>query len=119
MSRTTPTTDVYIGESLPALSIFWRENGQLVTGLASGHTFELKIASLDDGTVLVTKTTGIVGQAGSGFQPLGTPNVVVQWAAGDLADLTPGTYRAQLKITRTADSRVRIDQFLLRALAVL
>lgn len=116
----TPIYEVYVGESLPDLGLFVRENGALVTGLGSGHTFELKLASLA-GEVLVTKTSGITGQTGSSFPPLGTPNVVVQWAtAAELDALTAeGSYRAQLKITRTVDSRVRIYQWLVRARAAL
>lgn len=112
-----PTCEVFVGESLPDLGLFIRENGQLVTGLGSGHTFELKIAK-HDGDVLATKTTGITGQSGAGFPPLGTPNVVIAWAA-ELATLSAGSYLAQLKITRTSDSKVRILQWLIRARAAL
>jgi hypothetical protein len=115
-----PIYEVYVGESLPDMGLFLRENGALVTGLGSGHTFELKIATLEN-EVLVTKTTGIIGQTGSSFPPLGTPNVVIQWATTeDLHELTADeTYRAQLKVTRTVDSRVRIQQWLIRARAAL
>lgn len=113
------TYEIFVGESLPDLGLFIRENGAFVTGLASGHTFELKIASLE-GDVIVTKTTGISGQVGSGFAPTGTPNVVIQWGtSGELANLTVGSFLAQLKITRTADSRVRIVQWMVRARAAL
>lgn len=116
---TLPTYEVFIGESLPDLGLFVRENGQLVAGMASGHTYELKVASLD-GEVLITKTSGIAGQAGTGFPPTGTPNLVVQWAAaGELNNLTAGSFLAQLKITRTSDNKVRIVQWLIRARAVL
>jgi hypothetical protein len=107
------TIEVVDGESLPSLGLFVRENGSLLTGLASGHTFEMKIAD-SDGTVVFTKTTGVTGQTGSGVPPNGTPNVVVQWNASpsELAALSGGsTYAAQLKITRTSDSRSRYYQF--------
>jgi len=113
-----PTYEVFVGESLPDLGLFVRENGQLVPGLGSGHTFELKIAPLD-GAVAVTKTSGIVGQTGTGFAPLGTPNVMISWAAGVLGSLTEGSFLAQLKITRTADNKVRILQWLIRTRAAL
>lgn len=112
-----PTYEIFVGESLPDLGLFVRANGQLVTGLASGHTFELKIASMD-GDLLVTKTTGITGQSGTGFPPLGTPNVVIAWS-DELEELTADSFLAQLKITRTADSKVRIVQWLIRARAAL
>lgn len=118
MSR-LPTYEIFVGESLPTLGLFLRENGQLVTGLAAGHTFELKVAALD-GDVLITKTDGIAGQVGAGFPPLGTPNLLIQWAATDELDkLVAGSFLAQLKVTRDSDSRVRIVQWLIRARAAL
>lgn len=118
MSRLA-TYEVFIGESLPDLSLFYRENGQLVAGLNAGHTFELKIAPLGSNTALFTKTSGIVGQSGSGSPPLGTPNIVIQWADGDLASLPEGSFRALLKITRDADSRKRYVEWVIRARAPL
>jgi hypothetical protein len=115
------TIEVIDGENLPSLGLFVRENGTLLTGVDAGHTFELKVAD-DQGTVVFTKTTGITGQTGSGVPPSGTPNVVVQWASGtsELAGLTGGdTYQAQLKITRTTDSRSRYYQFSLYCRAAL
>lgn len=107
------TIEVIDGESLPSLGLFVRENGSLLTGLDSGHTFEMKIAD-SGGTLVFTKTTGITGQVGNGIPPTGTPNVVVQWNANpsELASLNGGeTYDAQLRITRIADSRNRYYQF--------
>lgn len=116
MSR-LPTYEVFVGESLPDLGLFLRENGQLIAGLASGATFELKVASLE-GDVLFSKTTGITGQAGTGFPPLGTPNVVIQWGATDeLDELTKGTFLAQLKIT--SGGRSRYVQWLISARATI
>ena len=115
------TVEVIDGENLPSLGLFVRENGTLLTGLDTGHTFELKIAEAD-GTVVVTKTTGITGQAGTGTPPSGTPNVVIAWSSGtsELASLTGGdTYQVQLKITRTADTRSRYYQFSLYCRAAL
>lgn len=100
------TYEVFVGESLPALKLFLREDTQLIAGL-DGSTFELKVATLD-GEVLFTKTSGITGQAGGGFPPVNcTPNVVIAWAAADELDkLTGGqTYLAQLKITTGGKSR--------------
>lgn len=107
------TIEVIDGENLPSLGLFVRENTALLTGLDSGHTFELKVAT-DDNTLLFTKTTGITGQAGAGMPPTGTPNVIVQWAntTSELAAMTGGeTYKAQLKITRSSDARFRLYQF--------
>src|SRR5262245_12185005 len=62
--------------------------------MASGYTFEVKIATSLTATPLTTKTTNITG---------GTGTVTVAWSGTDL-DLTPGDYVAQLKVTRTSDS---------------
>jgi hypothetical protein len=105
--------DVVDGESLPDLGLYVRENGTLLAGLATGYTVTLKSAD-ETGTVLVTKTSGITGQAGNGIPPTGTPNVIVQWNAtpSELAALDGGeTYDAQLTITRTSDSRSRLYPF--------
>lgn len=110
-----PTYEIYVGESLPDFGLFLVNDTQLVTGLSSGYTFELKVLTLADEEVF-TKTDGIIGQTGNDFPPLGTPNVVIQWA-GELAALSAGTYKAQLKMTRTADSKVRFEQWLIVATA--
>lgn len=108
------TYEVFDTESLPDLGLFVRENGTLLSGLSSGYTFELKVADLS-GTAMFTKSSGFTGQAGTGAPPDGTPNLVVQWAtSGEIATLSAGsTYKAQLKITRNSDSRVRFYSFLI------
>jgi len=115
MSVTLPTYEVYDGESLPDLGLFLSVDGTLLTGLATGHTFSLKVTSEDGSSTLFTTTTGFTGQTGSGAPPTGTPNLVKQWAtSGELASLTANTrYRAQLAITRSSDSRVRYFEFYL------
>jgi hypothetical protein len=115
------TYEVFVGESLPDLGLFLRLNGVLVTGLNTGYTFSLKVASVVDGTVVFTKTTGFTGQGGAGFPPLGMPNLVVQWAtSGELALLTAGaSYRAQLWITRGSDGRRLPYEWLIVARAAL
>lgn len=119
MTSQIPTYEVFIGESLPDLGLFIRENGALISGLANGHTFELRVGTIA-GAVLFTKTTGFTGQAGSGFSPLGIPNLIIQWGVtGELDQLTEGTFRARLEITRTSDSRKRYFEWLIRARSVL
>jgi len=116
MSVVRRTYEVFVGESAPPLKLFLRENGVLIPGLATGHTFVLKVATMED-VVLFTKSSSITGQAGSGFAPLGTPNVIVQWAVADELDkLSEGTFRAQLAIT-DSDNRVRYVQWLIHARA--
>lgn len=110
--------EVYDGESLPDLGLYVRVDGTLLTGLATGHTFELKV--VDDATTMFTKTTGFTGATGTGVPPSGTPNLVVQWAtSAELSTLVAGTnYLAQLKITRSSDSRIRYYNFMIVVRAV-
>ena len=63
--------------------------------LSTGHTFELNIAASVSSIPVLTKTTGITGSA-QGV-------VTADWAPGELA-VTPGTYTAQITVTRTADN---------------
>lgn len=83
---------------LPILRIWWEdEDGELVN-FASGVTaWELKIGPLDE-PALLTKTSGIVGAAGSGTEDDGEPNVTATWAIDDL-DIEPGIYTLQIKAT--------------------
>lgn len=116
--RNLPTYEVTVGESLLPLKLFVRPDGALLTGLASGYTFELKVGPVDGGAVLFTKTDGITGQAGAGFAPSGTPNVVVQWeATGELDALSEGTYLAQLALI--SGGKRAFFPFLIRARAAL
>ena len=52
-----------------------------------GYTFALKVKPLDDSATLITKTAGITGDAGTGTENDGTPNLTVSWAAGELGDV--------------------------------
>src|SRR5688500_15073344 len=91
------------GAELPNAG-WWAFNGvDLIPGLGAGHTFELKIFPAGGGPLL-TKTSGLTGQDGSGNgrSELDIPNVVIVWAPGDLS-LDPGIYRMQLRIIRDAD----------------
>lgn len=87
----------------PNLRIWWYDDTGTLIDFSTGYTWSLKIGTLG-GTTLITKTTGITGAAGAGVEPSGTPNVVVQWAAGEL-NVTPGRYR--LELTPTLASRQR------------
>ena len=57
----------------------------------SAASFRLQLVDYA-GRVALTKTDGITGAAT-------TPNVIVQWAPGELADLAPGIYTFQLAAT--------------------
>lgn len=82
---------------LPAFAVAWYDGTGALIDFSSGYTFELKLVAKSDGTVALTKTTGIVGAATS-------PNVNVPWAAGDL-NVAPGLYTAHLKATNGSGDR--------------
>lgn len=106
----TDTPTYVVTAALPSLTITWKENGQLVL-LATGHTFELRVAL--NGTTLLAKTSGISGADIA-------PNVTIDWATGELANLTPNkTHSAQLIATRTSDGKPRIFPFALQMLAAI
>jgi hypothetical protein len=88
----------------PALEMWLLDDDESLIDLSTGYTFSLKIGNKGS-TALLTKTTGIVGAAGAGAEPTGTPNVAVSWAAGEL-NLTAGRYVWQLTATSSALDRV-------------
>ena len=88
----------------PAVEMWLRDDDATLIDFSSGYTWTLKIGELGT-TALLTKTTGIVGAAGAGSEPTGTPNVVVSWTAGEL-NLTPGTYAWVLTATTGGLDRV-------------
>lgn len=69
-----------------------------------GYTFSFKIG-VPGQTALLTKTSNITGATGAGTEPTGTPNVVIEWADGEL-DIAPGMYTWQLTCTSSAVDRV-------------
>jgi hypothetical protein len=76
----------------PAGGIWWTTRaGTLID--YTGYTFTAKITA--GGTTVLTKTTGITGSAGSGTNPTGTPNIVIEWGDDEL-DVTPGDYYLEL-----------------------
>lgn len=98
------TVEYVQGADLPDLAINWYDRNKVLIDFTTGYTFELKVGKPGQ-TALVTKTGGFLAS------PV-TPNITVQWAnAAELNTLTPGVYRAQLKATRTADSKSRFLLF--------
>lgn len=89
----------------PDLKIWWYDDDDSLINLV-GYTLAMKIG--DGTTATLTKSSGITGAAGSGTEPSGTPNVVVQWDSGEL-NLTPGQYVAEL--TATSGGRDRVVDF--------
>ncbi len=96
----------------PALQLWLLDDDKTLIDFSTGWTFSLKIGAKAS-TALLTKTTGIVGAAGVGIEPTGTPNVVITWAAGEL-NLPPTEHAWQLTATsgglpRVFEGKIRID----------
>ena len=87
----------------PNLEIWWFDDAGDLIDFSTGYTWSLNVGTLG-GTTLITKTTGVTGAVGAGTDPDGTPNVVVQWSAGELA-VTPGLYRIELTPTLAGRQR--------------
>lgn len=90
------------GAELPILEVWWRNPQKQLIDFSGGVSeWEVRIgkADADDTTQpYLTKTSGIVGAAGSGNSTTGTPNVTVTWAANDLV-IPPGTWVLQITAT--------------------
>jgi hypothetical protein len=103
----------HVGAELPDLALTLKDSDGDVIDLSSGHTFSLKVATLSSTTASFTKTTNISGAAAA-------PNCTVAWAtSGELNSLSAGRYWAQLAVTRTSDTKVRLFEFELEMRAVI
>jgi hypothetical protein len=91
------------GADLPDLPIDWEDSSGDLHNFEDGWTFTLRIGTPGQAAVL-EKTDTIVGQAAS-------PNVTIQWEAGELDDITPGTHYAHLRAVRDSDGKKRILPF--------
>ena len=96
----TSTFTYRAGAELPGLTLPWQE--ELTAGaftdldLSTGYTFTLILVAAN-GTVGLSKTTGITGAVGS---------AVVAWATGEL-DIATGSYQLELRARETATSKDR------------
>lgn len=110
--------EYYTGDELGDAGLYWRDGNGALIDFTSGYTFSLRIYDHDGSTVLVTKSTGITGAAGSLTVP--TPNVTVAWATtAELTSITtPGDYQLRLTATRVADSKTRTFPATIRILAL-
>jgi hypothetical protein len=81
------------GGELAPTRLWLSANGTLVD-LSVGFTPTAILGRYGD--VIVSKTTGLTGQAGSGVRPTGTPNLIIAWADGELAH-PPGRYTLQVQ----------------------
>ena len=95
------------GAELPALALWLFDDFGDLIDFSSGYTFAFKIGR--PGTTALTKTSGILGAAGSGDAPRpglpgGVPNVTVAWSAGEL-NLDPGGWTWELIATASSLNR--------------
>jgi hypothetical protein len=81
------------------------DDGNLINFNTPAYTFTWKIGE-DGVTAVFTKSSGITGAAGAGVEPSGTPNVVLTFTAGELANVPAGRYKWQLTATTSALDRV-------------
>jgi hypothetical protein len=94
------------GADLPDLAITWQDKSGAVIPFATGYTFTLKVGKPGD-VAQLTKTTGFVGANSA-------PNVTIAWApTGELNQIPPGTYTADLIATRASDGKQRVFRFVL------
>lgn len=89
---TTAATYPTPSSSLPDLNFIWTDAANnIIDFSAPGWSFRMVISRPPNAAV-VTKTTGILGLNSS-------PNVIVQWAVGELSALKPGRWYFQLTAT--------------------
>lgn len=81
----------------PSLRLWVEDDDGDLIDFSTGYTFLVEIGP-NGGAALLSKTTGITGAAGAGTAPDGTPNVVIEWAAGEL-NLAPRQYTLELTAT--------------------
>jgi len=87
-------------QELPSWACDWYRKVSGVDTLidfSSGYTFQVLLVNRD-GTIALTKTSGITGAATA-------PNVTVAWASGEL-NITPGLYLLHLKATTGGADRI-------------
>lgn len=73
----------YVADSEnPGTDIVWKDSTGTLIDFSTGFTFTVKLSQ--DGTTVVTKTTGITGSAT-------IPNIRIAWDVDEL-DITPGVY---------------------------
>jgi len=114
-----PVYTVAVGESLPSLALWMFTDRILLTGADYGYT--LTVQTADNTAVLFAKTSGFIGQTGSGDgnHPEDVPNLIIAWDAfGELDLLTPGrSHRASLAYSRLSDAKIGYFPLVLRAVA--
>lgn len=93
----------------PAASLWLFDDDGSLVDLSSGYTFAFRIGS--GSTATIEKTSGITGAAGAEPVRTGTPNVVITWTSGELADLDPGAQTWTLIATTGGLDRIWSGEF--------
>lgn len=82
----------------PAIKLWLLDDDGALVDFSTGYTFEFKLGA-PGAAAAFTKTTGIVGAAGSGTEDSGTPNVTVTFTAGEIDALAVGATMWQIRAT--------------------
>jgi hypothetical protein len=98
------------GAEQPPTELWWQKaNKELVDFTTGVLSWEVKI--IDKARrVLLTKTSGVTGSAGSGTEANGTPNVSIAWSTGEL-NIAPGKHVIQVKATTASGDRFLVRPF--------
>jgi hypothetical protein len=89
-----------VGDQLPDVALTWRDWRGALIPLATGHTFEIRVAAALGEPALLVKTGGITGADVD-------PNVRIVWspASHELGALDPGLYVLLLAAIRPNGAR--------------
>jgi hypothetical protein len=115
----SPVYEVIVGEAIPDLALWIFTNNVLLAG--ADYSYSLVVRDPDDLSDLFQKTSGFVGQTGTGSEHDrdGVPNLIVRWGQfGELDLLTPGrSHKASLQYTRLSDGKPGYFPLVIRATA--
>ena len=94
------TYDYRTDSELPVVPIYWQDATGDYYDFSSGWTFTVLVVDASTREVKLTKTSGITGAEGDAD----TPNIVIAWAAGEMATIGAGHREVMLNARRSADS---------------
>ena len=96
----TDYIELYTDEELPDRQIRWLQGDGTPYNFTAGYTFRAEFLNVTTGAVVFTKSSGIVGSAGTG----NTANVALAFTLNELSTRA-GQYRLRLQYTETATGR--------------
>lgn len=96
---------LYKTAELPDLQLWLTDDDGALIDFSTGYTFVFKIGSPGK-AAQVTKSTGIVGAAGSGTELSGTPNITIAFTAAELDTIARNKYTGQLRATTGGKDRL-------------